>query len=189
MNIAKRWCYCQINRAQLFGSICKLFANIAQDNVKFRPIIAQSGTYTCNATQGIANYLKQLCSNNEYIIRNTQEFAKLIRRQDPLKYNEQYVSYNMESLFNNVPVHETIEHIINEIYVENKLPKFCSKLIFKRLLFKLTTEYFYFQLKVLQTSRWIFHARTNLCKIFSIFAWLKQREKQLNQPNHSFTRD
>ena len=140
MNIAKRWCYCQINRAQLFGSICKLFANIAQDNVKFRPIIAQSGTYTCNATQGIANYVKQLCSNNEYIIRNTQEFAKIIRRQDPLKYNEQYVSYNMESFFNNVPVHETIEHIINEIYVENKLPKFCSKLIFKRLLFKLTTE-------------------------------------------------
>ena len=46
----------------------------------------------------------------------------------------------MESLFTNVPVHETIEYIINEIYVENKLPKLCSKLIFKRLLLKLTTE-------------------------------------------------
>ena len=46
----------------------------------------------------------------------------------------------MESLFTNVSVHETIEYIINEIYVENKLPKLCSKLIFKRLLLKLTTE-------------------------------------------------
>ena len=45
----------------------------------------------------------------------------------------------MESLFTNVPVHETTEYI-NDIYVENKLPKLCSKLIFKRLLLKITTE-------------------------------------------------
>ena len=31
-----------------------------------------------------------------------------------------------------------IEYIINGIYVENKLPKLCSQLIFKRLLLKLT---------------------------------------------------
>ena len=35
---------------------------------------------------------------------------------------------------------KSAEHIVNEIYVENKLPKLCSKLIFKRLLLKLTTE-------------------------------------------------
>ena len=46
----------------------------------------------------------------------------------------------MELLFTNVPVHETIEYIINEIYVEKKLPKLCSKLIFKRLSLKLATE-------------------------------------------------
>ena len=114
-------------------------ADITIDNLKFCPIIAQSGTYTYNAAQVIANYLKPLC-NNEYIIQNTQELAKIICEQDPLKSNEQYVSYDVESLFTNVPVHETIEYIINEIYVENKLPKLCSKLIFKRLLLKLTTE-------------------------------------------------
>ena len=43
-------------------------ANITVDNIKFRPIIAQSGTYTYNAAQENANYLKPLCSNNEYII-------------------------------------------------------------------------------------------------------------------------
>ena len=145
-----------------FGNI----ADITVDNLKFCPIIAQSGTYTYNAVQVIANYLKPLCSNNDYIIRNTQEFAKIIREQDPLKFNEQYVSYDVESLFTNVPVHETIETIINEIYVENKLPKLCSKLIFKRLLLKLTTEYFYARFKILQTSRWMFHGRTTLCNIF-----------------------
>ena len=110
------------------------------DNLKFRSIIARSGTYTYNAAQVIANYLKPLCSNNEYISRNTREFANIIREQDPLKSNEQYISYDVvESLFTNVPVHETIEYI-NDIYVENKLPKLCSKLIFKRLLLKITTE-------------------------------------------------
>ena len=105
--------------------------DITVDDLKFRPIIAQSGTYTYNAAQIIANYLKLLCSNNEYIIRNNQEFAKTMREQDSLKSNEQYVSYDVESLFINVPVHQTIEYIINEIYVENKLPKLCSKLIIK----------------------------------------------------------
>ena len=94
------------------------------------------------------------------------DFAKIICEQDPLKSNERYVSYNVESLFTNVLVHETIEYIINEIYVENKLPKVCSKLIFKRLLLKLTTEYFDAQFKILQTSRYMFHGRTTLCNIF-----------------------
>ena len=92
-------------------------ADITVDNLKFSPIIAQSGTYTYNAAQVIANYLKPLC-NNEHIIPNTQEFAKIIREQDPLKSNEQYVSYDVESLFTNVSVHKTIEYIINEIYVK-----------------------------------------------------------------------
>ena len=115
-------------------------ADITVHNLNFHPIIAQSGTYTDNAAQVIANYLKLLCRDNEYIIRNTQEFAKTIREQDPLKSNEQYVSYDVKSLFTNASVRKTIEYIINEIYGENKLPKLCSKLIFKRLLPKLTTE-------------------------------------------------
>ena len=40
----------------------------------------------------------------------------------------------------NVPIQETIHYILDEIYVKNKLPKICSKLIFKRLLVTLITE-------------------------------------------------
>ena len=60
--------------------------------------------------------------------------------QDPLINNEEFVSDNVESLFSNVPIHETTEYNIIEIYMENKLPKLCSKLMFKRSLLKLTTE-------------------------------------------------
>ena len=54
--------------------------------------------------------------------------------------DEEYVSYDVESLFTNIPVDETISYIINEIYQKNKLPQIYSKIIFKRLLNKLTTE-------------------------------------------------
>ena len=63
---------------QLYGTAkTHKFTNIDEitiDNLKFRPIIAQTGTYTYNAAQVIAKYLKLLCSRNNYIIRNTQEF-------------------------------------------------------------------------------------------------------------------
>ena len=45
--------------------------DISVVNPKFRSIISQPGTYTCHAAQVIANYLKPLCSNNEYLIWST----------------------------------------------------------------------------------------------------------------------
>ena len=67
---------------QLYGTAKTNKFNSIEDitlgNLKFRPIIAQSGIYTYNAAQVIADYLKPLCSDNDYIIRNTQEFPKLL---------------------------------------------------------------------------------------------------------------
>ena len=54
--------------------------------------------------------------------------GKLIREQPPLEENEEYVSYDFESLFTNVPIHDTIKYILEEIYTHNKLPHICSKL-------------------------------------------------------------
>ena len=64
----------------------------------------------------------------------------MIREQPHLEENEEYVSYDVESLFTNVPIHDTIKYILEEIYTHNKLLHICSKLIFKRLLLKLATE-------------------------------------------------
>ena len=63
-----------------------------------------------------------------------------LKQQNPLLPDEDYVSYNVESLFTNVPVHETIGYILHGIYVKEKLLIICSKLIMKHLLLKLTTE-------------------------------------------------
>ena len=91
--------------------------DITLENLKLRPIIAQSGTYTYNGAQLIADYLKSLCRDNDYMIRNTQEFPKLLQQQDPLLSNEEYVSYDVKSLLTNVPIQEKIDYILDEIYV------------------------------------------------------------------------
>ena len=112
---------------------------IAIEKLKFRPIISQVGTYTYNGAKVIADYLKPLCQN-EYKINDTQSFPSMLKDQTPLNPNEEYVSYDVESPFTNIPVDETINYIINEIYQKKKLPLICSRTIFKRLLYKLTAS-------------------------------------------------
>ena len=46
--------------------------------------------------------------------------------------DEVLVSYDVSSLFTEVPLHETIDHIIHEIYTNNKLPQLSWKLLFRR---------------------------------------------------------
>ena len=123
------------DKTHRFNSLDDIHVN----NLKFRPIFFQIGTYTYNAAKVLAEYLKPLCSN-QYKMSDTQEFASLIKDQPPLNDDEEYVLYDVDSLFTNIPVAETIQYIIHQIYTEKKIPPICSKLYFKRLLLKLTTE-------------------------------------------------
>ena len=117
---------------------------ITVDSLTFRPIIAQTGTYMYETAQIISEYLKPYYENNDFIIKNTQDCAQVIREHPPLEENEEYVSSDVESLFTNVPIDDTIKYILEEIYTHNNLPHICSKLIFKRLLLKFATERTYF---------------------------------------------
>ena len=58
----------------------------------------------------------------------------------PLQGDEEDVSYHVESLFTSILIEETINYIIEQIYVHKKLTPICSKLIFRRLLIKLAIE-------------------------------------------------
>ena len=104
---------------------------ITVDNLKFRPIISQIGTYTYKASRVMSQYRKSLCEN-EYKINDTQTFELMIKNQIPLIPDEEYVSNDVDSLFTNIPVEETIEYIIYQIYNEKKVPQICSKTIFRR---------------------------------------------------------
>ena len=120
---------------------CK-FSSVASINIndlKFRPIIDQTGTMTYNAAKVISDYLRPLCKNN-YTINDTLSFADMIKRLPPLPDDEEYVPYDAVSLFTNIPLDETIDYIIESIYTQKKLPQICTKLVFCRLLEKITKE-------------------------------------------------
>ena len=87
----------------------------------------------------ISDYLRALYEN-EYSINDTQKFPSMLSSIPPLQDDEEDVSYDVESLFTNIPIQETINYIIEQIYVHKKLTPVCSKLIFRRLLIKLATE-------------------------------------------------
>ena len=64
----------------------------------------------------------------------------MIKCLPPLPDDEEYVSYELVSLFTNIPLDETIDYIIESIYTHKKLPQICSKLVFRRLLEKITKD-------------------------------------------------
>ena len=49
----------------------------------------------------------------------------------PLPDDEEDASYDVESLFANIPIQDTINYVTKQIYVHKKLTPICSKLTFR----------------------------------------------------------
>ena len=64
-------------------------------------------------------------------MNNTQTFPSMLKDQTPLSSNEEYVSYDVESLFTNIPVGETFTTSLMKIII--RISYNSSKLIFIRL--------------------------------------------------------
>ena len=114
------------------------FTDIKQTSIndlKLRPIIDQTGTHLYDCSKIIAQYLQPL-GINEYTISDTLSFPDILR-ENTLDSNEEYVSYDVDSLFTSILLGETIDFILDEIYVRKKLEPFCEKSVFKKLSNKL----------------------------------------------------
>ena len=83
--------------------------------------------------------MRPLCKN-EYAIIDTQKFPSILSLIPPLQDDEEDLLNDVESLFTNISIEETINYIIEQIYIHKKLMPICSKLIFRRLLIKLAVE-------------------------------------------------
>ena len=103
-----------------------------------RPIIDQTGTYIYNKSKVAAKYLR-LLSKNKYSINDTVTFPGLLKNAEESDDYEDD-SYYVESLFTSIPVKETIDYIIQKIYVKKEIKPFCKKSIFIKLLKKLIQE-------------------------------------------------
>ena len=99
---------------------------ITAEKLKFRPIVDQTGTVTYDAAKAIGEYLTPLALN-EYKINDWIKFPDMIKALPSLQKDEEHVSYDVDSLFTNILLKETIDYIIHKIYSENVLKLICKK--------------------------------------------------------------
>ena len=92
------------------------------DSLKLRPIVDQTGTYIYNASKAVVKYLPPLIKN-EFSITDTLSFPDLLKNS---RNDESYedVSYDFASLFTSIPVQESIDYVLQRIYVRKEIKTF-----------------------------------------------------------------
>ena len=76
-------------------------------------------------------------TENKFSLKSTSDFASYLDKCN-LEADEIQISYYVTLLFTEVPLDITFDYIIDQIYNLNKLPHLSSKVIFKRLLNRVT---------------------------------------------------
>ena len=97
--------------------------------MKLQFIIDQTGTCYYKTGKVITQHLKPL-TKNEFLINNTQDFPSMLNRVKMLE-DEEDVSYDVKSLFTNIPINETINFIRDEIYIHKKLQPISKRSILR----------------------------------------------------------
>ena len=118
--------------ARLYG-----FPKIHKPNHPLRPICSSIGSYNYRLASALAKSLSPFTSN-VYSIKNTFDFAREIQNLD--SKSTHLASFDVSSLFTNIPLRETIDIAIDYAYKNNQTIEGLSKLQFKKLLTIATSE-------------------------------------------------
>ena len=106
-------------------------------NPPLRPIISQIGTVTYDISKTLNKIISKYIPK-KYTLQNTYEFISLLKLcENPKKL----ASLDVESLFTNVPVHDTIDIILKNVYNNPNIsaPKIPQHIL-KQLLILCTTR-------------------------------------------------
>ena len=123
---------------KLYG-LCK----VHKDNFPMRPIVSMINTPEYNLSKYLDTFIKPNIPER-YMLKSTNEFLSKIKAY-PLSGGEQMVSYDVVSLFTNVPLSDTIDIIVNFVYGEGSVvkPPFDED-TFRKMLRKCSQCYFLF---------------------------------------------
>ena len=85
-------------------------------NIKFRPIIGSTGTSHCLVGKYLANLLN-LLTITEFSIKDSFEATSGIKYvpQDILHNGHQFILFDVEPLFTNLPIKRTVDTILKRI--------------------------------------------------------------------------
>ena len=111
---------------------------------KLRPIVLSIGTFNYNLARFLCNLLLPLVPN-DYSCKDTFSFVSQIKNANLSK--KFLVSYNVTSLFTNIPLQETIDIAINLIFNHNPNLNITRKVLLKCYLFTASQTHFIFNSK------------------------------------------
>ena len=111
------------------------------DKLKVRPIVSSLKTYNYELSSFLAKLLEP-CINKRYCAHDTFSFVKEIRTKCSL--NKFMVSYDVTSLFTNIPLKETIEIAVNTIFEKNPEIKISKRELTKLFNFATSETHFLF---------------------------------------------
>ena len=78
-------------------------------------------------------------TRNKFVIKDCLLFPDILK-STVLENDEEILSYDVESLFTNIPIKETIDYICDEIYRNDAIEPMCKESIFCKLLYKLSSQ-------------------------------------------------
>ena len=113
----------------MYGS-CKVYKANAGNCPPFRPILSSLNTPTYKLANFLVPILKPL-TTNEFTVKDSFHFAKKVVDQ---QHDLFMGSLDVDSLFSNIPLEETIEICTNELFKESETVEGLSKTDFKELL-------------------------------------------------------
>ena len=120
------------SRPGIMYGLCKVHKGrgASNDILPFRPILSAIGTCTYNIAKFFVPILKDF-TLNEYTVRDSFSFCDEIQEQNNNLY---MASFDIESLFKNIPLDETINICVNNVFGNKKIIKGLLKKDFKQLL-------------------------------------------------------
>ena len=153
--------------------------NIHKPNIPLRPIVSSINTPQYKLAKFIIPHINIL-SKNEYTLDNSRD---LINSVSEMHIDENYfmTSFDVESLFTNIPLKETIDIIVNSIYDGGDDVRGMNRNDFRKLLELITTEnYIIFNNKFIRQKEGL--AMGNL--ISAVFANILCASMKRNGVNH-----
>ena len=92
---------------------------VHKENTPIRPIISAVKAYNYKLAKWLDELLKPLTESSKYTIKDTFNFVNKIR--DLGTYVDKHlVSFDVESLFTNIPTRETIDFILDRAFKANE---------------------------------------------------------------------